>query len=161
MSVMSYVFYGAALLGLVLSYIKSKEKTILALKKSWKAFENILPDFLAVIFVIGIALAVLTPDQISSFLGKESGWYGVLIAASIGAVTLIPGFVAFPLASALLKNGAGFMQIAAFVTSLMMVGIITLPLEFKTFGKKAAILRNSLAFAFSLVFAVVVGVVLE
>jgi uncharacterized membrane protein YraQ (UPF0718 family) len=68
--------------------------------------------------------------------------------------------VAFPLAAALMKNGAGFMQIAAFISTLMMVGIITIPLEIKYFGKRASILRNSMAFVFSLIVAVVIGVVL-
>ena len=82
----------------------------------------------------------------------------MLFAASIGAITLIPGFVAFPLAAALLKSGAGYMQIGAFVSTLMMVGIVTLPVEIKYFGKKATIIRNSAAFVFSLLVALVMGV---
>jgi hypothetical protein len=39
----------------------------------------------------------------------------------------------------------------------MMVGIVTLPLEIRYFGKKAAIGRNTLAFAFSIVAALFVG----
>ena len=92
--------------------------------------------------MIGIMLAILTPEQISKLLGSESGWYGVLIAAAIGSITLIPGFVAFPLAAALLKSGAGYMQIAAFVSTLMMVGIVTIPMEMKTFGKRVTIMRE-------------------
>jgi uncharacterized membrane protein YraQ (UPF0718 family) len=86
-------------------------------------------------------------------LGSDSGFLGVIGASLIGAITLIPGFVAFPLAAALLNSGAGYMQITAFVASLMMVGIVTLPLEIKTFGKKAAIIRNVSAYAFALVAA--------
>jgi len=48
----------------------------------------------------------------------------------------------------------------AFVSTLMMVGIVTLPLEIKTFGKRAAILRNAAALVFSLIAAFVIGVVL-
>lgn len=86
---------------------------------------------------------------------------GVFIASIIGSITLIPGFIAFPLASALLKNGAGYMQIGAFISTLMMVGIVTIPLEIKFFGKKAAVLRNSLAFVFSLFVALMLGVLLK
>lgn len=84
----------------------------------------------------------------------------MLMASIVGSVTLIPGFVAFPLASALLNNGAGFMQIAVFISTLMMVGIVTIPLEIKYFGRKATILRNSLAFVFSFIVAIAIGVVL-
>ena len=85
---------------------------------------------------------------------------GVIMAAFIGAITLIPGFVAFPLASALLQNGAGITQIAAFVSTLMMVGIVTIPVEIQYFGKKVTITRNLSAFVFSLVVAMVMGGVL-
>lgn len=85
----------------------------------------------------------------------------MVMAGIIGSITLIPGFVAFPLASALLENGAGFMQIAVFISTLMMVGVVTIPLEIKYFGKKAAILRNSLAFLSSFVIAILIGVVLR
>lgn len=145
---------------LLLSFFKDKKKTKMALLKAWKSFENILPQFLSILIIIGIMLAVLSPDTISKLIGQQSGWIGMIIAAVIGSITLIPGFVAFPLAAALLNSGAGFMQIAVFISALMMVGIVTLPLEIKYFGKKAAILRNSLAFVFSFVVAIVIGVVL-
>lgn len=155
---MTIALYVIAFSALIASLVKSKEKTILALKKAWKAFENILPQLLSILVIIGVMLALLTPEQISKLIGNESGWLGVLFAASIGSITLIPGFVAFPLAAALLKSGAGYMQIAAFVSTLMMVGIVTLPLEIKYFGKKATIIRNSAAFVFSLLVAVLMGV---
>lgn len=157
---MTTTLYVVALITLGVSFFKSKEKTILALKKAWKAFENILPQFLSILVIIGVMLAVLTPEQISKVLGSESGWYGVMIAAAIGSVTLVPAFVAFPLAAALLRSGAGYMQIAAFISTLMMVGIVTMPIEIKYFGKKATIVRNVTAFAFSLVVAFVMGVAL-
>jgi len=72
----------------------------------------------------------------------------------------MPGFVAFPLAAALLKSGAGYMQLAAFVSTLMMVGVITIPIERKTFGLRATLTRNGAAFLYSFVVAVVMGVVL-
>lgn len=153
--------YLITLAGLIFSFFKSKEKTKMALKKAWKSFENILPQLLSVLLLIGFVLSILTPAQISSLIGKESGWWGVMAASILGSITLIPGFIAFPLATALLKSGAGYMQIAAFVSTLMMVGIVTLPMEIKFFGKKAAYLRNGLAFVFSLIVALVMGVVLK
>lgn len=156
----TYILYGLAGIALAISFFKDRNKTKMALKKAWKSFENILPQFLSIIIIIGLAFAVLSPETIISLLGTRSGIWGVLGAAVIGSITLIPGFIAFPLAAALLKSGAGYMQIAAFVSTLMMVGIITLPLEIKTFGKRAAIIRNISAFVFSLIAAVVIGVVL-
>lgn len=152
--------YVIAIAALAASFAKSRQNTKLALKKAWKSFENILPQFLSILVIIGIMLAILTPEQISSMMGSESGWFGVIIASLIGAITLIPGFIAFPLAAALLKSGAGYMQIAAFVSTLMMVGVVTMPVEMKFFGKKATLIRNAEAFVFSYLVAFVMGVLL-
>jgi len=146
---------------LTISFFKDRKKTKMALKKAWKAFENILPQFLSILIIIGIMLSVLTPDTISKLIGQQSGWIGMLIAGVVGSITLIPGFVAFPLAAALLNSGAGFMQIAVFISTLMMVGIVTIPLEIEYFGKKAAVLRNGMAFVFSFIVAIVIGVMLR
>lgn len=151
------ILYAITIILLALSFSKSRQKTKMALKKAWKAFENILPQFLGILIMIGLILAIVDTQFISGIIGDESGWFGVLTAALIGAITLIPGFLAFPTAAMLRDSGAGLMQIGAFVSSLMMVGVVTLPVEMKYFGKKMAIHRNLLAFAFSFVVALVIG----
>jgi uncharacterized membrane protein YraQ (UPF0718 family) len=149
-----YLFAGICL---ILSLLKDRQKTRTAMKKAFKAFEGILPQFLVVFLLVAMIMAILDTRTISLLLGKESGAWGVLAASLVGAVTLIPGFVAFPAAAVLLQGGAGVTQIAAFVSSLMMVGVVTLPLEIQFFGKRAAFSRNLLAYGFSLVAAVFVG----
>ncbi|MFI3208875.1 MAG: permease [Eubacteriales bacterium] len=156
----TYLLYVLAIAGLITSFLKSTEKTKKALKKAWKSFENILPQFLVIILIIGIMLSILDTETITKLLGADSGFLGVIIAAVVGSITLIPGFVAFPLAAALLNNGAGVTQIAAFVSTLMMVGIVTIPMEIETFGKKVTIIRNLAAFVFSLFVAILMGVIL-
>jgi uncharacterized membrane protein YraQ (UPF0718 family) len=146
---------------LLVSLIKSHEKTILALKKAWMSFENILPLFLSILFIIGIMLAILSPQTISKIIGQQSGLFGILLAAIIGSCTVIPGFVTFPLAATLLKNGAGLTQIIVLISTSMMVGVITIPIEMKYLGQKATYLRNSLALIFSFVIAFVMGVLIK
>jgi hypothetical protein len=153
----TFILYGIAIIGLLASLFKDHEKTMSALKKAWKAFEGILPQLLVVLILVAITLAVLDTTTISRFLGEGSGIWGVLGASLVGAITLIPGFVAFPAAAALLAEGAGATQIAAFVSSLMMVGVVTLPMEMRYFGKRVAVFRNVMAFLFSLVAALFVG----
>lgn len=153
----SVIVYIIAIIGLIISLKKDKKKTKKALIKAWKSFENILPQFLSILIIIGIVLAVLTPQDINNIMGSNSGIIGILIALILGSITLIPGFVAFPLAAALLSNGAGYAQIATFISSLMMVGFVTIPMEIEVFGKKATILRNILAMLFSLIVGLLMG----
>ena len=157
----TYIFYGITVILLAVSFFKDRKKTILALIKAWKAFENILPQLLVVLLLVGLLLAVLNPGAISRLIGSDSGWYGVLLASVIGSITLIPGFIAFPTAAMLLAGGAGYMQIGAFVSTLMMVGVVTMPVEIKYFGKKVTVIRNILAFVFSFLVALVIGLAVK
>ena len=161
MNIGNLLLYAVTAVLIIISMKNSKEKTKKALIKAWKSFENILPQFLVVLLMVGVLLAILNPSTISELIGERSGWFGIILSALIGAITLIPGFVAFPTAALLLENGAGYMQIGAFISALMMVGIVTLPVEIKYFGKKMAILRNSLAFLFSFLVAIVMGVIMK
>ncbi|NLJ40384.1 MAG: permease [Clostridiales bacterium] len=151
------IMYSLAVILLALSFFKDKTKTKQSLKKAWKSFENIFPQMLGMITFIGLALAILSPETISKIIGGASGWFGVVLGAVVGSVTLIPAFVAFPMAAILLENGAGKMQLAAFLSTLTMVGVLTMPMEIKFFGKKFAFLRNILAFVFSFLTAFIIG----
>lgn len=151
------IFYTLTVVLLIVSFIKNKDKTKQALLKAWKSFDNILPQMLGIITTVGIIIALLNPEVISKIIGGSSGYLGVALAAVIGSITLIPGFIAFPTAAILLENGAGYMQIGAFISSLMMVGLLTIPMEISFFGKKSTITRNVLAFLFTFIVAFVIG----
>ena len=160
----NYIFNGTiyliAIVLLIVSFVKSREKTKKALLKAWKSLKNLLPMLLGVIFLIGLMLSIMDAKLISKIIGGESGFYGVMLASLVGSITLIPGFIAFPTAALLLTGGAGYIQIAAFVQTLMMVGIVTLPMEIKYFNKKVAILRNVISLVLSIGVAYSIGFIL-
>lgn len=156
---MTSILYGITLILLGISIVKDRQKTKRALKKALMTFLNILPQLLVVILLVAVLLSLLDEQLILAVIGTDSGFFGVLLSAIVGSVTLIPGFVAFPTAAMLLEQGAGIMQIAAFVSTLMMVGIVTLPVEIRYFSKPLVIYRNSLAFLFSLLVALIIGTV--
>lgn len=154
------ILIGITVLFLIISLIKSPKKTKKALYKAWKSFINIGPELITIVIIVGIILAFTKTETISSLLGEGSGVIGVSIAAILGSITLIPGFVAFPLAQMVLEAGAGITQVATFVSTLMMVGIVTIPLEIKYFGKKLTIKRNLIAFIAAIVIGIIMGVIL-
>ena len=67
----SYLIYGITILLLMLSFFKDKKKTRRALRKGWKAFEKIHPEFRVVILFVGPVLAALDPQTISKVMGKD------------------------------------------------------------------------------------------
>lgn len=145
---------------LVLSFIKSKEKTKKALKIAWKVFLKTALTLLTVLGIVGLTLGIFTPETISRLLGEEAGVIATFVASVIGAITLIPSLVAFPLAGSLLRSGATVMTISAFVTTSVMVGVVTAPIEIKTLGKKFTLLRNGLGFVAALIIAIIMGGIL-
>ncbi len=158
---MNASFYGIAAVLLAVSYWKDRRKTRQALIKAWKAFDKILPQILVVFLVVGLMMAILNPSLITRIIGTESGWLGVFVAAVVGAITLIPGFIAFPTAAMLLQEGAGTMQIAAFISALMMVGIVTMPVEIQYFGRRLTFYRNAIGFFYSFIVAYLIGWVVK
>ncbi len=152
--------YGLLVIGLIFSFIKSKEKTEKAFIVARKALLKSAPSLLTVIGVVGLTLGILTPEKISSLVGLEAGFTATIVAAVVGAITLIPSLIAFPLAGSLFRSGATITTISAFITTLVMVGIVTIPIEIKTLGKKFTIMRNGLGFIAALVIAGIMGVVL-
>lgn len=151
------ILYGIAAVWLAVSFCKDRKKTRMALKKAWKSFENILPFILAILLLMGLILSVLDERTVSRLIGAESGVFGMVIAAVVGCITLIPGFVAFPLAASLVKAGAGYGQIAMFVSTLMMVGVATFPLESKYFGRSVALKRNVLSLIIAVITSFLIG----
>lgn len=124
-------------------------------------FTGVVPQFVAILLLAGLALAVLPPETIRRMIGEETGLTGMLLTSLVGAVTLVPVMIAFPIVAELLKNGAGITQMAVFISTLTTVGILTIPIEIKYLSKKITVLRSVLAFLFSFVTAYLMGVLLK
>ena len=154
------IIYSLLCICLAVSFVKSREKTKKAFKIAGKSLLNAAPSLLTVLGIVGLTLGILPPETISRLVGAEAGFTATIMAAVIGAVTLIPSLVAFPLAGSLLRSGATVMTISAFITTLVMVGVVTAPLEIKTLGKKFTLLRNGLGFVAALIIAGIMGVIL-
>ena len=130
------------------------------IRKGSLMFLGILPAMLTVLIFVSLFVYLVPNKLLIELLGAKSGWFGVMLAATLGSIALIPGFVAFPLAKILLEKNVSYMVIAVFITTLLMVGILTLPIEFNYFGKRAAIMRNVLSFIGAIIIGLIMGMFL-
>ncbi|MCP4404366.1 MAG: hypothetical protein GY801_44580 [bacterium] len=144
-------------LALLISIIIDRKRTLTAVKISYKKFINILPAFLTMLILISIVLFLVPDKMILNFLGNNDKFIGVILASLFGSITLMPGFIAFPLCGILLKKGVDYMVLSAFTTTLMMVGILTYPVEIEYFGVKVTIIRNVISFFAALIVALSIG----
>jgi uncharacterized membrane protein YraQ (UPF0718 family) len=151
------VFSIFIILCLVVSFMADRKRTLSGLERGGRMFLNVMPTLLTLMVLMAVALYLVPAQLIARVLGEQAGALGFLLAASIGSIVLLPGFIAYPLCSTLIKQGASVPVIAVFVTTLMMVGVLTLPMESKFFGLKAALLRNGLSLLGAVVVAVLMG----
>jgi uncharacterized membrane protein YraQ (UPF0718 family) len=145
---------------LLLSFIFNMRKTWNGIRIGLRMFLRILPDFLIILAAAALLLALVPETALSHWIGRDSGPRGFAVAALAGSVALIPGFIAFPLAAVLMKSGASMGSVAVFITTLMMVGIFTLPVEKRYFGWRIALLRNGLSFLGALIVGFCMGLIL-
>lgn len=154
------VIYGLLTIGLAVSLWKSREKTKRSFQVAAASLWKMAPGLLAIVGVVGLILGILPPETITSLVGEEAGPMATATAAVLGAVTLIPALISFPLAASLLRSGATVTTVAAFITTLVMVGFVTAPMEIEALGKKFTLVRNGASFVASLAIALVMGAVL-
>lgn len=156
----SLIFYIIALSLLLLSLIKDRQKTLLVLKKTVKGFLKLLPQMTFILLIVGLSLAIISPETILSLLGQNSGIKGIAIAISTGALSLLPSFIAFPLGATLLEQGAGLMQVAGLISALMGIGILTFSMEKRYFGLTFAIYRNAGSLIMTILFVAAIGLIM-
>ena len=150
----------AAVTGLIISLAKNKQKTKQALKAALKSLFGMAPAVLILLILVGLLMGFFKPELISSLLGDKAGILGVALASVAGAILMIPSLIAFPLTASLVESGASLGVAAAFITTLTMIGFVTLPLEIKEMGKKLTLMRNGISFIIAVAIALIMGALL-
>jgi uncharacterized membrane protein YraQ (UPF0718 family) len=150
-----YIITGVAV---VISLLTNREKTLKAFKIAVKRLGNILPAILVMLILVSFVPSQISDTMIAEYLGKNGTFRSVLLASLFGSITIMPGFIAFPLCGILLEKGVPYMVLSAFTTTLMMVGVVTYPIEKAYLGHKVTILRNVISFGIALGVAVITGV---
>jgi uncharacterized membrane protein YraQ (UPF0718 family) len=153
-----YYTYTITGLILIISLIANREKTLKAVKIAITKFIKIFPAFLTMLIFVSFILFLFPDEVISSYLGHSSKSISVFLASLFGSITIMPGFIAFPLSGILLNKGVPYMVLSAFTTTLMMVGILTYPIEKEYFGVKVTIIRNIVSFFIALAVAIMTGI---
>ena len=93
----------------------------------------------------GLAQSLMPHALVSTALGEESGWRGLLLASAAGAVTPAGPFVSMPLAAALLRSGAAPAAVITFLSAWSLLSVHRLfTWEVPIMGASFALTRWSL-----------------
>ena len=151
------ILYIITVLLLGLSLLASPRKTGRALQIALRRFLRIVPAFLGMLMMVAVALYLVPDHVLVQVLARENKWIAVGSALGFGSVSIMPGFIAFPLCGILLDRGALYMVLSAFSTTLMMVGVATFPMERTYLGTRLALCRNAVSFIIATVVAIATG----
>lgn len=160
MDIFTLALWIGTLVILGFSFAKDKRRTKQALQMASRMGKGMLASILSIIFAIGLILTLLPPTEIARLASNQSVLLATFTAALFGTVTLVPAFIAFPLVGTLVGAGVSVIPSVAFLTTLTMVGVVTFPLEKRSFGTKFTVVRNSLSFVFAMIIALVMGGIL-
>jgi len=149
--------YIITVFAVVVSLIADRGKTVKSFQVAGRKMLKITPAFLTMTILVSIALYLVPDETISRYLGHENKVLSLVIAYALGSITLMPGFIAFPLCGMLLEKGVSYMVLSGFSTTLMMVGVLTFPVERAYLGAKVAILRNLIYLIIAVVVTLITG----
>jgi len=141
----------------IASLIADRGKTVKSLKVAVRKMFKIAPAFLTMTILVSVVLYLVPDKTISRYMGHENKVLGILIAYALGSISLMPGFIAFPLCGMLLEKGVLYMTLSGFSTTLMMVGVLTFPVERAYLGTKVAVLRNLIYLVIAVVVTIITG----
>jgi uncharacterized membrane protein YraQ (UPF0718 family) len=142
------------------SLFRDRKKTKEAFKIARGMFLKTAVQIAGILALISLFLTLIPPELIKNVMGSANETMSIIWGSLIGTVTIIPAFVAFPLSKSLLDAGAALTAIAAFLTTLTMVGFATFPIEKEYFGTKFTVYRNLFSFTAAILIALFMGVLL-
>ena len=156
---MSATIYGLTAVALAVSWRIDPEKTRRALKIGAKSLKGLAPRILGMVALVGLVLALVPPEQITRLFTYQ-GIGGFVLVSAIGSIITMPAPIAFALVGSLFKMGAAPATLAAFVTTVTMVGIMSAPMEISCFGKRFTLIRQTLSFITAVIIGLAMGVFL-
>ena len=157
--------YGLVFLAFVVIlfvFLTKKDK-----KKSKKSFKignkfiakNIIRIF--AIFLLVNRLEMFIPqNSIKDFMLKLSGIGGTFLSAMFGSIMIGPPASGYILGEFFMQRGVEITYIAAFLATWVMIGIVAIPFELKTFGTKFTLIRNVIFFLSAVVIAAIKGMII-
>ena len=110
--------------------------------ESGKLIVQMGPVLLVAFVLAGMVSALISPETIGTWLGREAGFRGLLVGTLAGALTPAGPFVAFPLLAVLLKGGASVGAVTAYLTAWALLGVHRVAaLEIPILGWRFALVR--------------------
>jgi len=124
-----------------------------AVVKSARAMSRLLPIIIGAILLVSLINSLIPKSFYLQFF-RRNMLFDSLIGSVIGSISAGSPLTSYVLGGEFLKNGVSISAVTAFLVAWVTVGMVQLPVELMTLGRRFAIVRNLTAF----IFAIVVGI---
>jgi uncharacterized membrane protein YraQ (UPF0718 family) len=113
----SLVIWLMALILGAIAYFGPKKVHLQGLKNAWDQALTMIPRIIMALIISGFFSVLIPTDLVATWLGKESGMKGILIASLVGGFTPGGPIICFPIVVVLFKTGAGVPALISFLTA--------------------------------------------
>ncbi|MBC8175640.1 MAG: permease [Candidatus Marinimicrobia bacterium] len=128
---------------------------------SGRYFVQMLAILPGIMILLGLFKVWIPKEKICQLLGKSSGVKGVLLSIVLGALPTGPLYIAFPMASALIKKGARVSNIVIFLSAWACIKIPQELVEWHFLGFNFMIARLTLTIIFVWIMAMIMELILK
>jgi len=134
-------------------------KVIESAHKAAKGLWNAFPMILGTILLVSLISTVI-PKSAYMIIFSKNSFLDSFIGGMIGSISAGNPITSYIFGGEMLGQGVSLIAVTAFLVSWVTVGLIQLPAESAILGRKFTLLRNSAAFLFSIVVAILTVLVL-
>lgn len=117
------LFFIALTAGIACWYLKGPAAVGAAVRADFQLLLQIIPLIVAGLALAGLVEVLVPKEIVTRWLGRSSGFRGLLLATVAGAMTPGGPFSSFPIVLALQRAGADIGTMVAFITAWSVIGI--------------------------------------
>jgi len=130
------------------------------IKKTSKSFYSILPLMLGTILLISL-MNILIPKEVYLKIFQDNLILDSIFGGIIGSFLAGNPIISYIMGGELLSQGISLVAVTAFLLAWVTVGLIQIPTEISSFGKKFAIIRNLVCLILSIIAAIVISLIIK
>jgi len=128
--------------------------------KSVRGLWNAFPMIFGTILLVSL-ISTIIPESVYMIIFSKNSFLDSFVGSIIGSISAGNPITSYIFGGEMLGQGVSLVAVTAFLVSWVTVGLIQLPAESVILGKKFTLLRNSAAFLFSVIVAVLTILILE
>jgi uncharacterized membrane protein YraQ (UPF0718 family) len=133
---------------------EDRKGIILSFYKAAKSFGSIFPILLGVILLLGLFRTFVSDRMISAVFTGDL-LRDTVFASVVGSISAGNAVTSYIIGGELLKEGISLIAVTAFMVAWATVGVVQIPAEAATLGKRFAAVRNAVCFILSILVAIV------